>query len=96
MRIIATKKDLESERVVHQNEGEDLAKYEQMIDFFETSAKDNVNVDSAFMNLAKELKARYSTGNTLEDSDDPANTYRLHLGTTTTNIGGRWRKCCNF
>lgn len=73
-----------------------MAKYEQMIDFFETSAKDNVNVDTAFLNLAKELKTRYSAGNSLEDADESANAYRLHLGAATTNIGGRWRNCCKF
>jgi len=93
--LIATKKDLENERVVQSSEGEELAKYEQMIGFVETSAKDNLNVDSVFLNLANELKSRYSTANCLEDSNDAAG-YRIQLGANTTSIGNQWRRCCNL
>ncbi|XP_003379377.1 GTP-binding protein Ypt2 [Trichinella spiralis] len=53
--LVATKIDLENDRLVSTEEGEALAQAEQM-NFIETSAKENLNVDQAFENLAKDLK----------------------------------------
>lgn len=62
-----TKRDLEGERAVAVEEGETLSEAERMLGFLETSSKENHNVDSAFIALAKELKARYSQGQPLDD-----------------------------
>jgi hypothetical protein len=47
--------------VVSRVEGEELARQHQFIAFVECSSKENVNVDSAFMQLAEELKERYAS-----------------------------------
>ncbi|KAL1243790.1 Ras-related protein [Trichinella spiralis] len=64
--LVATKIDLENDRLVSTEEGEALAQAEQM-NFIETSAKENLNVDQAFENLAKDLKAHYSVTTPLDD-----------------------------
>ncbi len=76
-------------------EGEQLAQQQAMSLFFETSSRNNSNVDSAFMRLACELKAQYQMSNQLDDfgiGDERA----FHLGgSTTTSIGSQWRtRCC--
>ncbi|VDP03528.1 unnamed protein product [Soboliphyme baturini] len=90
--LVATKTDLEAERVVSAAEGEELAKSEQM-GFYETSAKENLNVDVAFSNLATELKSRYSAGATLYELPD-AN--RVQLGARSTPVRSRFFDCCKF
>ena len=57
---MGNKCDLESRREVSTEEGEALAgKYN--ISHFESSAKDNMNVDEAFMAVAKSILSREST-----------------------------------
>ncbi|NXU84606.1 RAB10 protein, partial [Xiphorhynchus elegans] len=52
--LLGNKCDKESERVVPKEKGEKLA-WEYGIPFFETSAKDNVNIEHAFSILTKEI-----------------------------------------
>ncbi|KAI9224983.1 ras family-domain-containing protein [Blastocladiella britannica] len=65
MILIGNKCDLESDRVVPQNEGRDLARKFQC-KFIESSAKQRINVDEAFYNLVREIR-RYT-----DTSADPA------------------------
>ncbi|KAJ7265795.1 ras family-domain-containing protein [Mycena rebaudengoi] len=53
--VAANKCDLEYERQVGMNEGRDLAKYFDS-KFIETSAKQRINVDEAFINLVREIR----------------------------------------
>ncbi|XP_026697256.1 ras-related protein Rab-10-like [Athene cunicularia] len=52
--LLGNKCDKESERVVPKHKGEKLA-WEHGIPFFETSAKDNVNIEDAFSVLTNEI-----------------------------------------
>ncbi|XP_036816348.1 ras-related protein Rab-37 isoform X1 [Oncorhynchus mykiss] len=55
--LLGNKADMASERVIRRDEGEKLAR-EYSVPFMETSAKTGVNVDLAFIAVAKELKHR--------------------------------------
>ncbi|XP_071330189.1 ras-related protein Rab-37-like isoform X1 [Trachinotus anak] len=55
--LLGNKSDMAAERVVKTEEGEKLAK-EYGVPFMETSAKTGVNVELAFLAIAKELKHR--------------------------------------
>ncbi|XP_075310000.1 ras-related protein Rab-37 isoform X2 [Odontesthes bonariensis] len=55
--LLGNKSDMTAERVVKKEEGERLAK-EYGVPFMETSAKTGVNVELAFLAIAKELKHR--------------------------------------
>ncbi|ETE69478.1 Ras-related protein Rab-26, partial [Ophiophagus hannah] len=55
--LLGNKVDSTQDRVVKREDGEKLAK-EYGVPFMETSAKSGLNVDLAFMAIAKELKHR--------------------------------------
>ncbi|KAM7372190.1 hypothetical protein PAMP_009379 [Pampus punctatissimus] len=55
--LLGNKSDMAAERVVKTEEGEKLAK-EHGVPFMETSAKTGVNVELAFLAIARELKHR--------------------------------------
>ena len=52
--LIATKCDLKNERVISKEDGENLAK-EYGIHFYETSSKDNINIQKAFYDIAEQV-----------------------------------------
>ncbi|XP_069510971.1 ras-related protein Rab-37 isoform X5 [Ambystoma mexicanum] len=55
--LLGNKCDMNHERIIRPEDGENLAK-EYGVPFMETSAKTGVNVDLAFLAVAKELKQR--------------------------------------
>uniref|UniRef100_A0A8D2NNP6 small monomeric GTPase n=1 Tax=Zosterops lateralis melanops TaxID=1220523 RepID=A0A8D2NNP6_ZOSLA len=58
--LLGNKCDKESERVVPKQKGEKLA-WEYGMPFFETSAKENVNIEHAFSVLTKEILEKKSS-----------------------------------
>ena len=60
--LIGNKADMEQERQVSHEEGQNLAnEFETPMKFFETSAKQNTNVDACFTAIATEVKQRLMT-----------------------------------
>jgi len=57
--LIGNKCDLESQRQVTTDDGKNMAK-RFGCSFYETSAKDRINVEECFMQLVKDMKARSS------------------------------------
>lgn len=55
--LLGNKADLNKERVVSREQGEKLAK-DHNVAFMETSAKSGLNVDLAFMAVARDIKHR--------------------------------------
>ncbi|MFH4977562.1 hypothetical protein AB6A40_004271 [Gnathostoma spinigerum] len=90
--LIATKADLESERVVDSSEAAELARAYGICMFLETSAKSNLNVDLAFFKLACQLKSQYESGVCLETSN---NVFRLSAQGVSP-ISSKWSSCCHF
>ncbi len=55
--LIGNKSDCQDQRVISYEEGQGLAK-EYNINFFETSAKQDLNVEKAFITIATDVKNR--------------------------------------
>ncbi|KAI1724858.1 ras family domain-containing protein [Ditylenchus destructor] len=90
--LIGTKADLQDQRVIDPEEGEQLCRAHNMIKFLEVSSKSNVNVDVVFNELARQLKAQYDTGNLVDNRFD---SFRLKYPDTTT-ISSKWARCCSY
>uniref|UniRef100_A0A8R1DYC9 Ras-related protein Rab-43 n=1 Tax=Caenorhabditis japonica TaxID=281687 RepID=A0A8R1DYC9_CAEJA len=90
--LIGTKCDLEDQRAVEYDEAELLQRANGMFATLETSAKGNLNVDSAFLELATILKRQYDQG-VLEQG--ASGTFQLGSG-GTTSLGSPWQRCCQY
>ena len=56
--LVGNKVDLENERAITHEEAEELAREENAVGLFETSAKNNINVEEAFLKLAEAVSDR--------------------------------------
>jgi len=61
MIIVGNKSDLDGQRVVTKEEGEELAK-RLGVGFFETSAHTGTNIEEVFLSIAKEIKQAHQNG----------------------------------
>ena len=68
--LVGNKCDLESQRAVSTEEGQELAEH-YCIRFLETSAKDSRNVEQAFTLMTREIKNRVQVSKT-DDGKKPA------------------------
>jgi len=55
--IVGNKKDLEDQRKVPYNEGKELADH-FTVQFFETSAKNLLDLEEAFLEMAREMRTQ--------------------------------------
>lgn len=65
--ILGNKCDMEDKRMVNQERGEGIAR-EHGIKFYETSAKENVNVEEAFMKLTQDILRKHMAGASNDDT----------------------------
>lgn len=68
--LVGNKCDLDHLREVRKDEAANMAKQLQLMDFLETSAKDNTNVDEAFTKIARELKRRHGGDSSMDAGKD--------------------------
>eukprot|EP00919_Chromeraceae_sp_WS-2016_P063874 GHVR01151141.1.p1 GENE.GHVR01151141.1~~GHVR01151141.1.p1 ORF type:complete len:212 (+),score=40.14 GHVR01151141.1:88-723(+) len=90
--LIGNKVDLESERAVPYQKGVALAA-EFGIPFFETSAKTNTNVDSAFMCIADLVRTRCFSDES-GGNRGVSNMMSANRQTTDSSTGEQKKKCC--
>ncbi|CAK5050325.1 unnamed protein product [Meloidogyne enterolobii] len=90
--LVGTKADLaEEQRKVEIEEAEQLSRAHNMLQNLEVSSKTNVNIDTIFFELARQLKSQYDSNNLDTSLSD---TFRLRYP-DTTNLTSRWNRCCN-
>jgi len=86
--LIGNKCDRVDDKIIKYEQGKKIAE-EYNMKFFETSAKNNINIEEAFITMAKDIKNKIST----EPKDiQPSNSMTniaLSKDSTTTN-----KKCC--
>ncbi|KAF7488078.1 Ras-related protein Rab-10 [Sarcoptes scabiei] len=86
--ILGNKCDMTEKRVVSKARGENIAR-EHGIRFLETSAKANINIDQAFLDLAEAILNKQTIGLINNEKQDKINISKPESKTT---VG----KCCNF
>jgi len=65
--ILGNKCDMEEKRMVNKEKGEGIAR-EHGIKFYETSAKDNICVEDAFMQLTQDILRKHQAGASQENA----------------------------
>ena len=92
--LVGNKCDLEDNREVLKEDGEELAK-KLKIKFMEVSAKTGENLDKLFQNLIDEVYEKYNkefkSFASIEFMDDNKN---INLNTNINNNPGKKKKCC--
>ncbi|CAL2040879.1 unnamed protein product [Caenorhabditis brenneri] len=90
--LIGTKCDLEDQRAVEADEAEMLQRANGMFTMLETSAKNDINVDNAFLELATILKRQFDQGVVEQGA---TGTFQLGSG-GTTSLNSPWQRCCQY
>ena len=83
MILCGNKNDMEKERVISKEEGENLAK-NYGIPFFECSAKNNINIDEIFNTMANNIHSKVG------------NRYSIAMKLNSNNFKKKVEKCCAF
>ena len=90
--LIGNKCDWEEKRMVSTEQGQALAD-ELGIPFMEVSAKNNINVEQAFYNLAADIKKRMESSK--QDQQSPqGGAGTVAVGEQGGGLGGLGGKCC--
>eukprot|EP00922_Rhytidocystis_sp_ex-Travisia-forbesii_P037537 GHVS01055947.1.p1 GENE.GHVS01055947.1~~GHVS01055947.1.p1 ORF type:complete len:253 (-),score=33.60 GHVS01055947.1:282-1040(-) len=98
--LIGNKCDLENKREIPRQKGEDLAA-EYSMPFFESSAKQNLNVDAAFLCIADLVReARFPSQPLLDSESTTGNTTAssgttFRLSDTNSGLSVSRRRCCH-
>lgn len=85
--LVGNKSDMFDEKVVSSNEGQKLAD-EFGMEFWEASAKNNVNVEKCFLSIAKCVKSR------LISDESTSSSTRKNFKISSRGIGVSKRGCC--
>jgi len=85
--ILGNKCDMEDKRMISRERGETIAR-EHGIRFLETSAKANINIDRAFLELAEAILNKQTAGQNQTENPDRVNVSRQDNKSGT--------KCCNI
>ena len=101
MALVGNKCDLNDKRQVSIEEGRELAERNDMM-FFETSAKDGINVEEIFINSANEISKKIDQGYYDLENDTCGikrglnrNSQQLHLGGNDQGNNGGNVGCCS-
>ncbi len=82
-------------KVVSLNDQQEYARL-MNLQFFETSAKDNINVDEVFTELTRLILARQErNGNLTNGNNNLMNPSNGHIDLRKKNETGSRKKCCN-
>jgi len=85
--ILGNKCDMQDKRVVSKERGETIAR-EHGIRFLETSAKANINIDRAFLDLAEAILNKQTAGQLQMEKQDKVNITKPESKSSTLS------KCC--
>jgi len=85
--ILGNKCDMDDKRMISRDRGETIAR-EHGIRFLETSAKANINIDRAFLELAEAILNKQTAGQNPSENADRVNVSRQDPKSGT--------KCCNI
>lgn len=76
--------------MVSEEEGAALAEAEGMCFFLETSSKENINVEEAFLKLTSQLLKKHGGTMLLKSGGD-----KVNISLNTSNVSS-WSSCCYF
>ena len=100
--LVGNKSDLDDKRQVSYEEGKELAEKNELL-FFESSAKDGINVDEIFVNSAKEIAKKIEQGYYDLENDTCGikkginrsnNNQQIYLGDGQPNQNKGFGGCC--
>jgi len=83
--LLANKCDMEEKRMISTARGQEIAT-QNNIKFYETSAKNNQNINDAFVTLAEDILSK--------QPKNPVDNNRVKVDPNKTTIGAQQSNCC--